>query len=1028
MVVHKYIQLHKYIYLTKYYGRSFIKMVLNQNTFQEVSSSAGIIWSRFQGNEAFSVNWVDLNNDGFVDLWVSPHGFNGASQAFPTPRPPVRYINNGDGTFTRDASDFRRGSGGDTHGVAFADFDNDGDQDALVAGGGQLGAGDGQPNIFFVNNAGNFQNEAVPRGLENTIARGRSALWFDANGDGLLDVVITSAARDDGQGQTAFFQQRADGTFFDASAQVGFDVANQSSRYAQLGDVNGDGNVDLIIQGTFEFPLRVYDFSSGGTFQDITSQFSNLQSTLTDTLGNDETQDLQDTTAPRDSIIADFNNDGFNDIFVVRSRSSVLNSSVFQGSSNIVSADLIVTAGAEVGFNFQTGGNIAVDVFSFFGTSASIDTSQIFIGASGRNPTQAELVSFIQSQSALVETSNVANTEQPNFTLSSSDSSVVGLAADRSQAGLYLGFNTTTQTWEFILSSPNNSQVQVAVQSTTGISGLTEVGFETPDDLSDINGLPDQLFVFNPATGSFEDRSVESGFGVNTLGQSAVSGDFDNDGDLDIYVANTGPSFNVSNTLYENQGDGTFVAVELAGGAAGETVGPHRLDFAFGQRIAVADFDNNGFLDIFTGSTTERSSAGTTYLGAPSQLFQNQGNGNNYILLDLEGTISNRDAIGARVTVITPDGNTQIREQNGGIHHFAQNDQRIHFGLGTNTSISSLVIEFPSGTTLEFNNFTDINQILNVSEDGTISGIGGVSDPSAGDDLVEGTDVGDNLSGGAGNDTLTGLLGPDTLNGEEGNDSLVGGGNLDLLDGGADDDVLEGDGGADSLFGGSGDDQLFGGEADDVLEGGDGNDTLEGDNGNDVLDGGAGTDIATETGNLDFTITDSQLTGRGTDELIGIEQVIVTGGGGSNTLDASAATIQVILSGAGGADIITGGAGDDVIAGGSGNDTLAGGAGSDTFLFSTLSDRNNNILDFTAEDVVAISASGFGAGLTAGTVSADIFTLGNSASDADDRFIFNPNNGRLLFDSDGTGANAQIVLATFSGDVTISNDDLEIIA
>ena len=1003
-------------------------MTISFNTFQEVSDRAGIVWSRQRGDEAFTVNWTDLNNDGLLDLWVGGHGYNSPSAAFPDGKFPFRYINNGDGTFTLDNSDFRRGNGGDIHASTIIDFDNDGDPDIFSSAGGKLGkSSDGQPNLFFVNNAGNLQEEAADRNLTYSIARGRSSLWFDANGDGLLDVLLVGATRPDGQGATAFFQQQPDGTFFDASSEVGLDVT-EPSRYAQLGDLNGDGRVDLLIQGTFSFPLKVYDFSSNGTWRDITSNFDNLQGALND-VPVDTTRDFEDTTAPRDSVIGDFNNDGFNDIFVVRSLAYTRTSSILQASDSIVSADLFLRDEPEIGFSFKTSGSntIAVDVFSFLGTAANLAPAEIFIGAEGRNPTTEELAAFIESEQAFKETPDVVKTDVPSFVLSHDDSSVVGLTENRSQKGLYIGYDSSTQTWEMLLFSPEYEGIQVTVSSPQSISNLNSLGFTTPDDFASINGVPDALWIYNAETGRYEDRSAVAGVDENTLAQSVVSGDFDNDGDLDLYLANANPSFNEPNILYDNQGDGTFVEVTQAGGAAGTTVGSHRLDFEVGQRIAVADYDNNGFLDIFAGSTTDRSSVGTTYLGTPSQLFRNSGNNNNWFIIDLEGVQSNLDGIGASVRLTTPDGKTQLREQNSGIHHFAQNSQRIHFGLGENSSISNLVIEWSSGIRQEFKNITDINRVVSIVEEGNIGEPEGI-DPAAGSDSLIGSERGDMLFGGDGNDTLIGLEGPDTLNGEAGSDRLEGGGNNDLLNGGADDDLLIAGEGRDTLVGDSGNDSLLGEGGFDLLEGGAGNDSLNGGNGDDTIAGGSGTDVLTESGNLDFTLTNDQLFARGTDTFSEIERANLAGGGGSNILNAFDTNLEVTLSGAGGADIIVGGNKNDVLVGGNGADTIAGGNGNDRFVYEEISDRNDTIVDFELTgDTLSFSASSFGGGLTPiDVLDSDRFSLGTLATRESDRFIYNNNNGDLFFDEDGTGSTQQILIARLENVPGLSNDHISI--
>jgi Ca2+-binding RTX toxin-like protein len=1154
-------------------------MTLNSNSFKNVAEEAGINWSRQKGEEAFSLSWIDYNNDGLLDLWVSGHGYNGASDQYPDGKYPYLYINNGNGTFTNLFDyDWRQGKGGDIHGTTWVDFDNDGDKDVFASAGGQLGEGAGQPNLFFVNQNGTLQEEAVARGVDYAIGRSRSTLWFDGNGDGLLDYVQSTALREDGLGRTAYFQQQADGTFIDRTDAVGLN-AGESSRYAQLADLTGDGKLDLVIQGTYTWPLKVYDFSSGTTFVDVTDSIPKITDAPADPYF-----DFADHTSARDSVIADFNNDGRNDIFLVRSHIFTPEPTIFQGSDTIASADLILQNGGEIGISFTTSGSFAFDSFDFNGrdsTFAGFDKTNIFIGASGRNPTAEELAAIFGSgyNPDLTSGSDPCptcggshaghNHNSAAFVLDPDDASVAGIKSDRSTRGIYIGYDANTQSWQVRLSSNKYEIVRIAVESDSNITNLEEINFTSADPNS--LALPDRFLVYDSATGQYVDRTNESGLGSPTLAQSVVAADFDNDMDLDLYLANAYPSFNQPNILYENQGNGTFVKVELAGGAAGEQIGPHRLDFEVGQRIAVADYDNDGFVDVVAGSTVAKSPR-KTYLGAPTQLFHNEekqnGNTNHWIEIDLQGIEANRDGIGAVVKVFTPDGVVQMREQNSGMHVFAQNSQRLHFGLGQNTQIDRIEISWPNGVTSQVLTNVAIDRILTIVQtfpsiitgnsqnenlvgttraDEIIGNYGNDTiDGGDGNDSLNGVGDNDSIIGGNGNDTLNGGQGTDTLNGSAGNDLLHGGsendlllgsagydtlhgnGDNDTLNGGADDDRLFGDSGNDSLLGGTGNDSLLGGnnndtllgndgndnlsgelgndsllggEGDDVLSGGDdldtllgnngkdllmggngddslsgeaGNDTLQGDAGNDTISGGnnndaifggdgndslsgdagidtidggsgddtirggegndsliggSGSDLLFESNNSNFTLTNTQLTGRGIDSFTEFERARLTGGNGNNNLNAAAVTeLQVTLEGGSGNDTLIGGAKDDYLVGGIGSDALTGGGGKDSFAIDNKNHGVDTITDFVGgEDSLVFSAQGFGGGLIINNiVSLDRFVLGTQANDSNDRFIYDINSGNLFFDSNGSGAGQQTLIAILSGSPTLSNTDIYI--
>ncbi|MGK7896372.1 MAG: FG-GAP repeat domain-containing protein, partial [Xenococcus sp. (in: cyanobacteria)] len=617
-------------------------MVLNQNSFQNVTNAAGIVWSRHRGDEAFSVAWVDFNNDDLLDIWISGHGHNNATPQNPTGKFPALYLNNGNGSFTNIfTEDWRQGSGGDIHSTTWVDFDNDGDQDVFSSSGGELGqTNSGQPNLFFVNNNGTLTNEAADRGLLNSIARSRSSIWVDVNNDGRLDMIQSVALRNDGQGPNSYFRQLPNGTF---AAPQSLNIPG-GSRYAQLGDLTGDGQLEIVIQGTYEYPIAVFDISSGN-LNEITDQFN---FPLTSNQPGSITADFFNRTSARDSIISDIYNDGDNDFFLTRSDVAQNNvaPSVFKSGNNIIGADLL-NRGQEIGFSFQTNGQIAIDIFDIFEREPNLNANQIFIGSSGRNPTAAELAAFSDTDTATSVNLLVNNTSRPSLVLNSNSPGITGLRSNRSAKGIYISYNPNNQTWQVRLSSPQAEIFRAVVESTQEVSNVSPINFNNPNVNS--RALTDQLWL-NNSQGQFINNSNAAGLTTPTLSQSAIAGDFDNDKDIDVYVANSYISRNQPNILYENQGNGTFEIVEMAGGASGTAFGPVHLDFNMGSRLATADYDNDVILDILAGSTIVKSPR-KTYLSSPSQLFRNQGNNNNWLQIDLEGITSNRDAVGAQVKV-----------------------------------------------------------------------------------------------------------------------------------------------------------------------------------------------------------------------------------------------------------------------------------------------------------------------------------------------------------------------------------------
>ncbi len=215
----------------------------------------------------------------------------------------------------------------------------------------------------------------------------------------------------------------------------------------------------------------------------------------------------------------------------------------------------------------------------------------------------------------------------------------------------------------------------------------------------------------NLGKGLFGDATFESGIGPATnpyLGFGAVFLDVDNDGDLDLAIANGHVLDNASlfrassthaqrNLLLVNDGAGRL---REAGMSAGPAFAIERVSRA----LVAGDIDNDGDLDLLV-----------TNNGQAVQLLRNDGaRGQHAILVNLIGRESNRNGIGARIRA-TAGGRTQVREVKAGSSYLGQNDLRVHIGLGANTRVDQLEIRWPSGR-IEVIAGVDAQQIVTVTE------------------------------------------------------------------------------------------------------------------------------------------------------------------------------------------------------------------------------------------------------------------------------------------------------------------------
>ncbi len=242
----------------------------------------------------------------------------------------------------------------------------------------------------------------------------------------------------------------------------------------------------------------------------------------------------------------------------------------------------------------------------------------------------------------------------------------------------------------------------------------------------DNDGDPD-LFVTNNGNqknslfrndGNFSFTKILNDPLVNENGYNAVSGwgDYDNDGDLDMFVtqAYVPPGFTqkLTNKLYKNllMESGTAAFEKIT---SGEIVNDSGYSYGF----AWGDYDKDGDLDIAAANTFSENQKNALYKN-------NNQNGNKFITIKCTGTLTNRSAIGTRVrvkTVINGNPVWQMREVEGQSGYCGQN-LILHFGLGNASVIDSIKVEWPAGGNQYFTN-VPVNRSVTITENGTLISI-----------------------------------------------------------------------------------------------------------------------------------------------------------------------------------------------------------------------------------------------------------------------------------------------------------------
>lgn len=448
----------------------------------------------------------------------------------------------------------------------------------------------------------------------------------DYDGDGAADIFVPNHA-----GPNALFQNRGNGTFDEVASAAGVDDPGGQGNGACFGDFDNDGDRDLYV--TNLGPNRFFRNNGNRTFTDLAFAAG-----------------VDDDDRSTGCSWGDFDRDGFLDLYLANHLDE-------SDPSVFVTRRFGPARRSDRLFHNQRNGTFA-DVTYLLG-DADLVTGAGF-GAS--------FVDFDNDGDPDIYLINDFGREiQPNV--------------------LWRNDGPVSGGWRF-------TDVSVASGLDVDIFGMgVAIGDYDGNGFFDfyVSNIGRNVLMRARGDGTFEDRTDHAGVGRELIDGSFSVGwgnaflDYDNDGDLDLYLVagylDSDPLVNQPeqpNALFRNRGNGTFEDVSPMSGAD---------DDGIGRGLAVADFNRDGSLDLVFAN-----------LGQGVVLLENTGRESGHWLeLDLRGTQSNLDAIGARVTAHV-GARRLIREVAAGGSGMSQSDLTVHLGLGPTERIDALQIDWPSGT------------------------------------------------------------------------------------------------------------------------------------------------------------------------------------------------------------------------------------------------------------------------------------------------------------------------------------------
>jgi len=558
-------------------------------------------------------------------------------------RGPALFLNQGGARFV-DATHLLADTKGDRHGVVVADLDNDGDRDVVIAGGGQDGVGEGRRNqtlrnLLVESGSLTFANVSDSSGLgDESRFRARALLPMSSPDGRGVDLYLTCLSRTGYPNQ--YYRNRSGVEIrFEPDDGPGLTWSFSSEGRDLVVDIDRDGDQDLLLIDR----RRIIVLRRDGTV------FVRVESAL--------------SAIPRVSSIAagDLDNDGYPDLFVGMATTGT-------------DSDQVTSDPGRVQFAFNDHGDNDVDSMRFTTTSDEIqvdlevktgswalEPSRIFLGSAYSHPTGSQ---FVTTKSA-----------------------AAGEPMVRNEAGAYIWFDGFEHEWHLFWR--HDQSATHPYRGSIDAEGVGDVASEEIETSQPTATGFDQLYrnlggVFHPWPNAPQ-------FSHQLTTVSALLADLDNNGRIDIVAVRHGEPCapNGEPLVILNRGDFGFeVHTDIGLSVPADDI--YRAD-----QVITGLVDDDGLPDLFVsnGFGLKPSNLG------PFSLFLNTTpTVHHYVVLELIGGPSNRDAIGAQVELysVSDDRLLGYRELGSGFNRF-QSSHLLHFGLGPEEGPVGIRIRWPSG-------------------------------------------------------------------------------------------------------------------------------------------------------------------------------------------------------------------------------------------------------------------------------------------------------------------------------------------